>query len=156
MDADNRIAYAKLFRERYREVATEDDDIDDLVEMYLTGILSEPNDITHFVYDTEVLRKRDRAKEAINSVAGKAIKQIELDKALRLWSQTSQQYADIVFDVATIEAFKSSGVKRVMWNTQNDGRVCRDCDELDGKIFAISNIPNKKHWRCRCYLTAVK
>ncbi len=166
MDADNRGQYRKLFAERYLEVLLylrdlikrrvkipEDDEIDELAEMYIAGILSEPNDITHYSYDAEVYRKRDRAKEAVNAVNGRVMKQIEMDKAVRMWSRMTAWYADIASDSANVKAMEDAGVKRVQWHTQEDGRVCADCRKRDGKIYPIDKIPVKPHPSCRCYLT---
>ena len=162
LDTDNRVKFKELFSARYIEVMLwlnkkepVDDFVDVLAEMYLAGLLSEPNDVTHYAYETEVYRKRDRAIEAVNSVTGRILKQIEIDKAIRFWSQMSQQYADIVSDGATMEAFRAAGVKKVKWNTQRDGKVCPACKALDGEIFSIKNAPPKQHWRDRCWLSPV-
>lgn len=162
MDNDNRTAYVKLFASRYIELLhwlkrklPREDDILDMAEIATLEILTTPDDVTHYTYDTEVYRKRDRLKEAVNSVSGKMKKSAEIDKALRLWSGQAQQYADTVSDAATIRAFQDAGVKRVKWVTENDQRVCPDCNKLNGKIFAIDKVPPKQHWRCRCWVTPV-
>lgn len=163
LDADARERYAELYFMRYAEVLRENgkkppkrEDGELLADLYLTGLLSEPDPVTHYAWDAEVLRKRDRAKEAVNAVPNKALKQIELDKAIRLWSRQTQQYADTVSDGAALNAMKKAGVKRVRWITQGDGKVCSVCRGLNGKVFDIDNVPPKDHPRCRCTLAAVK
>lgn len=163
MDADNRARYKDLFIARYAEMllylgkkVPDEDTLDELAELYITRILFEPDEVTHYIYDTEVYRKRDREKEAVNAVSGAVIKQKEMDKHLRYWSQMTQQYADTASDEAAIDAMKRAGIKKVRWNTQKDNKVCNECDELDGQIFDIDKAPGKKHWRCRCWLSPVK
>lgn len=164
LDEDNREKYRQIYRARYLEMilflmgeeeADRDDTIDEMAEMALAELLSEPNEVTHYAYDAEVYRKRDRTKEAVNSVAGKVLKQIELDKALKLWQRQTQQYADTVSDRAAQDAFDTAGIKEVVWNTQEDEKVCAVCKGRDGEVYTISNVPPKPHYRCRCWLSPV-
>ena len=165
LEADNQAAFKQLFHMRFAEMyqycagrqysGTGKGSIDSIVEMYLTGILSDPNSVTKYEYDAEVVRKRDRAKEAVIATAGKVQKRMELEKAIRIWNQMTQQYVDIVSDTAAVAAMKKAGVKYVKWHTQHDERVCEDCRELDGRIFPIDLVPNKLHWRCRCWISPV-
>ena len=153
LEEDNLTAFKKLYGGQYdawEAYLKRDDTVDVMVEIEL--LLSEPNDTTHYCYDTEVLRKRDRAKEAVISARGKTNKLNELDKALRLWSQQTDQYCDILADAAAIKAFKNAGVKLVVWHTQRDDKVCSECKPRDGVVYKITQIP-AKHWRCRCFLT---
>lgn len=153
MEQDNKEAFVHLYTGRFRELEDwlgRNDTVDEMVEVEL--LLKEPNDITHYAYDTEVLRKRDRAKEAIDAVPTKQQKQLELEKALRLWAQQTDQYCDIVSDEATEKAFQKAGVTRVVWHTQNDGRVCDVCNERKGMVYSIKHLP-AKHPRCRCWIS---
>jgi SPP1 gp7 family putative phage head morphogenesis protein len=58
-------------------------------------------------------------------------------------------------DTATLDGFKDSGVEKVMWNTNIDGRECKVCRERNGKTYSIDKVPPKAHRNCRCYLTPV-
>lgn len=172
LELDNRRALRKLFRDRYIELwlwlkgtkyggnlrgnEPDEDILDELIDMALAGLLDEPNSVTRYTYSTEVIRKRDRAKEAVNSAPTKAQKQLELDKALRYWSSQTGFYVDLCEDEATIQVYKDAGVRKGLWNSQGDGKVCSDCHDLDGQIFSIENIPDKPHPRCRCYITPAK
>ena len=153
LDADTRYELYLLADEQYDTFAQElgveelDEGFEDL---FLENILSKPDPITRYTYDTEILRKRDRAIEGINAVTGTLKKQFELDKAMRFFSQMQQQYIDNVAYEAAIKAFKDAGVKYVRWVTQKDDKVCADCEAKDGKIYPIDNIPQRPHWRCRC------
>lgn len=151
-----------LYCDRYIELwmylkgeQPDEDTLDELVEMYLAGLWDEPSKVTHYAFEPELVRKRDRAKEAILSVPTKAQKQIELDKQTRYVLQQIGFYTDIVSQDAELQAMKDAGVKRVRWNIYGDDRVCSDCHELNGKIFDIDKIPDRPHPRCRCYLTPV-
>ena len=163
LDEDNRKAYRELFVARYIEMyvfvtgkkAPDEDEIDDLVDMYLAGLLDEPNAVTHYTYDTEVYRKRDRAKEAINAVPTKAQNQLEMEKAIRFWTQQTGFYVDLVSDEAATKAMIDGGVKHVKWNDQDDKKVCSACHDMNGVIYPIKKVPDKPHPRCRCYLTPI-
>lgn len=152
--------FRNLYCNRYSELwlclkrkKPDEDILDELVEMYLAGLWDEPSKITHYAFAPELERKRDRTKEAVISVPTKVQKQIELDKHIRYTLQQVGFYTDIVSQEAELQAYKDAGVKRVMWNTYGDDRVCSDCHDLNGKIFDIDNIPDRPHPRCRCYLT---
>ena len=133
-----------------------DDDLDDLVDMYLTGLLADPDPVTRYSYYNEATRKCERCKEAVVATNGVAYKKLEMEKAVRLWNQMSQQYCDIVSDAAAVAAMQKAGVKYVRWHTQEDDKVCSDCHELDKKVFQIDLLPDKPHWRCRCWISPVR
>lgn len=165
LDKNNRKQFEQLFYYRYIEmirylsdkpVKIDKDKIDGLVEMHLIGLLEKPNEVVHYTYETEVLRKRDRAKEAINSVPTKTQKQIEIDKALRFWAQMTAWFADFVSQDAEVQALKDSDVKRVQRNEHNDNKVCKECLDANGEIYEIDKIPGLPHPRCRRWLTPVR
>lgn len=119
--------------------------------LLLESLLSNPNSVTGYSYDTEVMRKRERCEESINAANGAAKKKAAMNKALRFWGQQSQQYADIVSEKANREALRKAQVRYVRWMTQEDERVCGNCKSMKGKIYRIDRIPDNPHWRCRCY-----
>lgn len=160
LDQNNRKQFKELFIDRYVEMylwltkkEPDEDTLDELAELYITGLLSEPNENTHYSYETEVLRKRDRAKEAINSVPTKAQKQLELDKALRIWSQMTGWYADFASQGAETQALVDAGIERVERHELDDKRTCSVCREADGEIYPIDEIPPLPHLRCRRWFT---
>lgn len=124
-------------------------------DRYLKELLSTPNPITQVAYDAEVFRKRDRAAEAVNAAAGKRAKQIEMDRQARYWSRASDWYADLVTEDANEDAIRDAGYKRVRWITQRDGRVCAECERMDGLIFPANRVPDHPHRACRCYVVPV-
>lgn len=148
------VRYSQVMRDMDRRPPREDI-LDEMADMYLAGLLSEPDAVTLFAWDAETLRKRDRAEESIDASSGSSEKQRELYKAMRYWARQAQQYTEIVSDGATMRAYRDAGVKKVRWNTERDGKVCDECGALDGEIFPIDKAPKKTHWRCRCYYTPV-
>lgn len=162
MERDNRKQYSALFIARYIEVlmaleakAPDEDALDELAGLYITGLLSEPSEVTKYAYDAEVYRKRDRAIEAVNAVPGSVPKQLELNKHIKYWYAQTGYYADIICEGANREALKAAGVKRVVWHTEDDDKVCGLCNALEGEVFDIDKIPVAPHPHCRCYVTAV-
>ena len=150
----------RLYLERYLEVmrflkATlpKHDIIDDLVAMWIVGLLNDPDPVTHYAFEPELVRKRDRAKEAIRAVPTRTQKQLELEKAGRYALQQIGFYVDIAEDRASLQALKDAGVERVRWNAYGDDRVCAGCESLDGNVYPIERVPDKLHPRCRCFLT---
>ena len=43
-----------------------------------------------------------------------------------------------------------------VWHTMGDGKVCGECDSMEGKIFEhMEDIPDDLHPNCRCYIEEV-
>ena len=130
---------------------------DRVLNDWLLDMLEDYDAITHYRFDEEAERKKARTVEALIATRdGSKIDGREVDKALRLWSLQVDQYADRAVDDGRMQAFHDAGIKKVRWNTERDDKVCGECDALDGKIFPIDNVPSKQHFRCRCWLTAVR
>lgn len=168
IDRSARKKYRELFALRYLEMfewlialdATAaalpgEDAAEALAEMALAGLLSEPNPVTHYAWDAEVLRKRDKAAEAVNSVSGKGNKQEALARHQKYIAAQEGYYADFTSQAAEARAFKDAGVKRVQRHERDDDKTCRACRALDGKRYDVDNIPPLSHIHCRRYFTAV-
>ena len=161
LDNMNRESFKELYISRYAQVYFRkrkrypEDTIYEMAEMYLIELLAYPNETTKYIYETETLRKRDRAIENINATKNNADKEKEIDKALRYWAMQTGYYADIVCEDANIQALKDNDVKQVMWFSENDFKVCAVCEDLDGEIFTINNIPSPPHPHCRCHVEEV-
>lgn len=119
---------------------------------WLLLILGAYNSTTKYVYTHEVDRKRARFFEAIMSTSAK---NQEFMSAFNTWWRQSYQYGIDISDMAVIEAYKDKGIKYVVWNTQGDKRVCKDCQARHGKTYPIDELP-EKHYNCRCYFTEGK
>ena len=157
---------AALARKRYLEIAkdayiramveagkarkeAERDAWEDITMLWLLGLLEDVDPVMMYSFATETERKKQRLIEALSVAENK---NQEIDRALRAWTVQVAQFADNAVYRARIDAFRAAGIESVMWVTQEDNRVCRDCDELNGKIFQIDEIPPPQHPHCRCYV----
>lgn len=56
----------------------------------------------------------------------------------------------------TIIRYYQNGISKVEWIACGDDHVCPECDDLDGKVFDIDNVPNcPLHIGCRCTFAPV-
>ena len=150
LDKDNREVFLDLSVMVYER--TEPHGGKEPDEAWLAAFLKEYNPVTLYIYVNEVDRKREYAAESIIAASEKAE---EFQRALKHWANFTAEYADLVTDAATVKAFKDAGVKRVIWHTEQDEKVCGECEPRDGKVYPIDKIPPKPHWGCRCVLEAV-
>ena len=128
-------------------------DARELVDKYLKGY----DPVTQYVYTKEVDRKRMRLNEAI-STAREYQDVVKLHKAVKkaadLWFTQSSQYALDLMLFEIREAIEDDdGISLLRWNTQQDEKVCPDCNALDGKLFDADTYPDPLHYNCRCYPT---
>lgn len=162
IDDTCRAEYLRVAKAAYADAAKEikleksDSKIDDL---FIMAVLTMYSAKTEYRYDTEWERKAERLGESIIAVSDgetpntNEIRRV-MARAMTLAQGQIREMADTVTDEARIRAFEAAGIGRVMWNTQRDGNVCRECAERDGMVYTIQNVPSKHH-RCRCYMTAV-
>lgn len=122
-----------------------------ITDKWVEERLREPDPVTMYRFDTETERKAYRLAEALETGVNR---DQEINRALRAWSKQLGQYAINFTDQAMIQAFKDAEIRKVMWISQRDGRVCDECHELDGQVFRIDELP-PKHWGCRCRLKPV-
>ena len=127
-------------------------------ETWLVGFLGAYNFVSGYMYDSEAERKRLRLAEQMMT-AKEYLNRTMYNDSLRRsanlwWTQTAHYMLDAV-DTATLDGYKDSGVEKVLWNTNIDGRECKTCRERNGKVYPIGNVPPKAHRNCRCYLTPV-
>lgn len=116
---------------------------------FIRRILSEPDAVSMYIFDSEFDRKRLRLAEAIRASGGS---NAEISRSMRLLSSMLALYAVTVTDVATVKSFRDSGVKRVRWISEEDKKTCKECRARSGKIYPIDKIPPKPHINCRCWL----
>jgi len=160
---------AALARKRYLEIAkdayiramveagktrkeAERDAWEDITMLWLLGLLEDVDPVMMYSFATETERKKQRLIEALSVAENK---NQEIDRALRAWTVQVAQFADNAVYRARIDAFRAAGIESVMWVSQRDDRVCRDCDDLDGEIFQIDQIPPPQHPHCRCHVVPV-
>lgn len=138
-----------IAKRKYREICDEDF----LVGMWLSGFLQSSNPLTGYVWYNDIDRKRQYFAESVLSgePINKAVK-----TALRYWYGSQKQYADLVADAAAIQAYSDMDVQYVRWRTADDEKVCYICNERDGKVYPVLEVPTKPHHNCRCYVVRVK
>ena len=155
---DDAIEYALVFLEELQDQYGGTDFFFDKVEKEINAedivneYLKAYNPVTGYVYDREVKRKEARTSEGM--IAGKKGKDRPfyrkiLETSTNLWFTQTKQYAEDIADGTVIRVWKTAGVKKVMWVTARDERVCEQCGPLDGKVFKITEVPPKPHYRCR-------
>ena len=122
---------------------------------YVDDVLGEYNPVTNYLYYPEAERKRSRLAEALITaviVNSRADYHKELRRFADLWHTQTKQYGEKMVDKTRIDTFKKNGIKRVKWVTKEDEKVCKECNERDGKIYPIDKIPDKPHYNCRCWV----
>lgn len=127
-------------------------DLKSFVNKYLRGY----DPVSQYVYAKEVDRKRMRLNEAV--LTAKEFQDIvklhkAVQKAADLWFTQSSQYALDLMLAEIQEAYEDDGITLLRWNTQRDEKVCKDCGDLDGKVFDADAYPPPPHYGCRCYPT---
>lgn len=152
LEKANEEAFLKLARERYKDITGEEAD-EKMSLAWLLAFLATYNPVTEFVYENEVIRKRDRFKEAMIASPNKLA---SIHRAMSLWLRQTEQYLVLIEDAAVLEGFITNGVKRVRWFTQVDERRCPECKSMHGKVYDIKKVPPKPHRNCRCYLVPVE
>ncbi len=163
--ADNKQAYIEIAAGASEEAAEDIKEATGVIVKpiatdgkYVDGILNEYNAVTGYLYYPEADRKRARLAEALIAavIAGlRADYHKELQKFANLWHTQTLQYGETVVDKTRLDTFKKNGIRRVRWVTQGDEKVCKECKERNGKIYDVDNVPEKPHYRCRCWIMPV-
>jgi SPP1 gp7 family putative phage head morphogenesis protein len=165
MMAENKKRFLEVAKKAYRDAVAlaiaagyKDPGEGKIDDVWLIGFLGAYNFVSGYLYESEAERKRLRLAEQMMTAReylNRTLYNDSLRRSANLWwTQTSHYMLDAV-DTATLDGYRDSGVERVMWNAEIDGRECRICRERDGKTYAIDKIPPKPHRNCRCYLTPV-
>ena len=131
-----------------------DGDLEDLDEAWIEEFFEEYNPVTKYVFKNEIERKESRLFESL--VASSLEKTQSYKTAENLLVKQVKQYSVDLEDAVTKDVFKALGVTKVMWNAEHDHKTCGVCDEMDGQIFELGDVPPKQHYNCRCWLTPVK
>lgn len=125
---------------------------EDIVEDWIIEMMDEDNETTLYKFNTEIERKKARLVEALAVAHDKSA---EIEKALRYLTVQLAQYADEAVLVGTIHGYADAGVKKVVWVSQKDGKVCKGCKDRDGNIYPVNEIPALVHFKCRCTVEPV-
>ena len=127
-------------------------------EAWVLAFLGAYNFVSGYLYEQEAERKRLRLAEQMMTAKeyqSRTQYNDSVRRAANLWWMQAAHYMLDAVDTATLDGYRDSGVERVMWNTNIDGRECKVCRERHGKTYAIDSVPPKAHRNCRCYLTPV-
>ena len=127
-------------------------------DAWVLAFLGAYNFVSGYLYESEAERKRLRLAEQMMTAReylNRSLYNDSLRRSANLWwTQTAHYMLDAV-DTATLDGYKDSGVEKVKWNTNIDGRECKTCRERNGKVYPIDKVPPKAHRNCRCYFTPV-
>ena len=154
----------KAYRDAWDEVVLDREPDHEPDEVFVGRMMDRYDPKTEYQYSREWERKRDRLKEAMLAVglASDAVRLANtqkarevLKRALKLLERQVREMADTTTDEARTKAFEDAGIELVQWNTQRDGKVCRTCQERDGQVYGIDDLP-PKHPHCRCWYSPVR
>jgi SPP1 gp7 family putative phage head morphogenesis protein len=162
---ENKAQYLRVAKKAYADAVAlavaagyRDPGVNKIDEVWLIGLLGAYNFVSGYLYESEAERKRLRLSEQMMTAReylNRTLYNDSLRRSANLWwTQTAHYMLDAV-DQATIDGYKDSGVEKVKWNTNIDGRECKTCRERNGKVYPVGNVPPKAHRNCRCYLTPV-
>lgn len=132
-------------------------------QKFLNEYLESYNPVTQYLFFPELERKKSRLVESVIAVQAaqktKGLKVAAIAAAIataqRLMARQLIQYGDCITLIIVQKAYEDCGVQKVMWHTQEDFKVCADCDKLDGELFDIDQVPPPQHYNCRCWVSPV-
>ena len=144
----------------YAEVADEavelgfDGDLGDIDEAWVEEFFKEYSPVTKYVFSNEIDRKKSRLFEALVADLEERLNSYETaeKQIVKQIKQSGIEFEDEI----TQTAYNDLGVKKVQWVAEQDNKTCGVCNELDGEIFNLEDVPPKQHINCRCYLIPVK
>lgn len=128
----------------------------------ITDWLLEYDLTTGYIFTNEVVRKRDRFSEQLMGVLinkksiNDPLTMLIYKKAGKYISDQIAEYGDIIAYKAMVQAYKDAGVKKVIWFSEHDNRVCSACLGLSEQEYDIDDVPSKPHWGCRCWLLPLR
>ena len=165
MMAENKKRYLEVAKKAYLDAIAlavaagyRGADKEKINDAWLIGFLGAYNFVSGYLYESEAERKRLRLAEQMMTAReylNRSLYNDSLRRSANLWwTQTAHYMLDAV-DQATLDGYRDSGVEKVKWNTNIDGRECKTCRERNGKVYSIDNVPPKAHRNCRCYITPV-
>lgn len=125
---------------------------------WVISLLAAYNFVSGYLYESEADRKRLRLAEQMMTAReyqNRTLYNDSVRRSANLWWTQASHYMLEAVDNATLDGYKDSGVKKVEWHTNIDGRECKVCRERNGQIYNIDDVPPKPHRNCRCYLKPV-
>ena len=144
----------------YEEVADEaiemgfDGDLGDLDESWIEDFFEEYSAVSKYVFTNELDRKKSRLFEALVANLEKRLESYESSEK-QIIKQIKQSGIEFEDKIAQ-KTYEDLGVEKVQWVAEQDDKTCGVCNELDGEIFNLDDVPPKQHLNCRCYLIPVR
>ena len=127
-------------------------------QAWVIALLGAYNFVSGYLYESEADRKRLRLAEQMMTAReylNRTLYNDSVRRSANLWWTQASHYMLEAVDKATLDGYKDSGVTKVMWHTNIDGRECSTCRERNGKIYSLADVPPKAHRNCRCYVVPV-
>lgn len=137
-------------KRKVKAIATDSKEVDKVLKAY--------NPVTDYLYYPEADRKRSRLSEALIvalMLDSREKYHYQLRKFAHLWHTQTKQYGDTIVDTFREKTFKENGIKYVKWQSEHDDKVCGVCEDMDEKIYKITEIPPKPHYNCRCWIVPI-
>ena len=125
---------------------------------WVGNLLGAYNFVSGYLYESEAERKRLRLAEQMMTAKeyqNRTLYNDSVRRSANLWWMQAAHYMLEAVDKAYLDGLKASGVEKVWWYTEIDGRECKVCRERSGKIYDIDKVPPKPHRNCRCYIVPV-
>ena len=141
---------AKKIYKEIMDLLDSEDVVDTITELWIFEQLKAYDPVTKYVYIHEVDRKRARTIESIIASSNKVQ---EVENAKKQFSKQAKQYADNIVAKTIEKAYEDKKVLEVVWETEEDLRVCPKCEEYGGNVYRLEDVPEKPHYGCRCWLT---
>ena len=127
-------------------------------QAWVIALLASYNFVSGYLYESEAERKRLRLVEQVmtsREYLNRTLYNDSVRRSANLWWTQASHYMLEAVDKATLDGYKDSGVKKVEWHTNIDGRECKICRERNGQIYEVDKVPPKPHRNCRCYCVPV-
>ena len=127
-------------------------------QAWVIALLASYNFVSGYLYESEADRKRLRLAEQMMTAReylNRTLYNDSVRRSANLWWTQASHYMLEAVDKATLDGYKDSGVKKVEWHTNIDGRECKVCRERNGQIYEVDKVPPKPHRNCRCYCVPV-
>jgi SPP1 gp7 family putative phage head morphogenesis protein len=162
---ENTRLYLKVAQKAYADAVAlavaagySDPGVNRIDAVWVVALLSAYNFVSGYLYESEAERKRLRLAEQMltaREYQNRTQYNDSIRRSANLWWTQAAHYMLDAVDTATLDGYRDSGVERVKWNTNIDGRECKTCRERNGNVYPIDKVPPKEHRNCRCYLTPV-
>lgn len=140
---------------------------------WILALIATFNAVTKYVYTDEVKAKSLYFNEKIEKTLKARVAQkkeltmfgadvnANFKEAKRLWANMSDSMMMFVGTLTMVQAYNDTGVKKVVYHTEEDNKVCPLCQPKNGTILSVDelvygvNAP-PIHNYCRCWLEPIE